>query len=166
MNRLCLSLVLVTIAILLSAGCTGTQPAAPVATTAPATPAPAPSATAAVPAELLGSWKVTQMAIQGGTAVTYPNSEISLTILPDMTLYGNTGCNNYNGPFTLSGEVTPRGRGIAIGPVGSTKMYCRDYAEQENLYLNILSTVMAYNVDGNQLSMTATGGEVLIYQKV
>ena len=164
MNRIPLSLILVLIAILVSAGCSTAPQAAPAATTVPATAAPSPSATPAVPAELLHNWKVTQMAIQGGTAITYPNGEITLTIQPDGTLYGNTGCNNYNGPFTLTGETPPRGKGIKIGPVSSTKMYCRSYAEQESLYLNILSTVMAYNADKDQLSMTASGGEVLIFQ--
>jgi hypothetical protein len=32
------------------------------------------------------------------------------------------------------------------------------------MYMTILEKAMAYNVNGNQLSITATTGDVLIYQ--
>jgi heat shock protein HslJ len=105
------------------------------------------------------------MGIQDGTAVIRPDSaEITLTFSTDGTVSGNGGCNNYNGPFTLSGEATPKGKGISIGPLSSTKMFCQAYSEQETTYLNILQKAMAYTMDGNQLSITATTGDVLIYQ--
>jgi heat shock protein HslJ len=152
------------IALLLAAGCTGQQ-AAPQPTAVPATQAtPAATATPAVPADLARSWTLTSMAIQNGTAVNYPTAAISLTIRNDGTLYGYTGCNNYNAGFTLSGEVTDKGKKISIGPVESTLKYCQGISDQEHNYLEILGDVYAYNIDGVQLSMTATDGNVLIFQ--
>lgn len=148
------------------AGCASTQPAQP----APATLSPTELVTIpdtpAAPTQLAGSsWIVTSMGIQDGTAVIRPDSaEITLTFSTDGTVSGNGGCNNYNGPFTLSGEATPKGKGISIGPLVSTKMFCQAYSEQETTYLNILQKAMAYTMDGNQLSITATTGDVLIYQ--
>jgi heat shock protein HslJ len=104
------------------------------------------------------------MGIQDGTAVTDATTEITLKFSDGGTLSGNGGCNNYNGPFTLSGETTSKGKGITIGPLVSTKMFCQEFSSQETTYLNILQKAMAYNVNGDQLSITATTGDVLIYQ--
>jgi heat shock protein HslJ len=104
------------------------------------------------------------MGIQDGTAVTNPTTQITLMFNADGTVAGNGGCNNYNGPFTLTGATTPKGNGISVGPLVSTKMFCQATSGQETTYLNILGKAMAYNVDGNQLSITATTGDVLIYQ--
>jgi heat shock protein HslJ len=106
------------------------------------------------------------MGIQDGTAVIKPqSSDITLSFSADGTVSGNGGCNNYNGPFTLTGQTTPKGNGISIGPLVSTKMFCQEYSDQETTYLNILQKAAAYNVDGVQLSITASTGDVLIYQK-
>jgi heat shock protein HslJ len=149
------------------AGCTSNKPAPqPVPTTA-ALPTVMVTTTAppAVPAQLAGNWVVTKMGIQDGTAVTNPTTQITLTFIPDGTVAGNGGCNNYNGPFALKAAITPKGNGISIGPLVSTKMFCQATSNQETTYLNILGKAMAYNVDGNQLSITATTGDVLMYQR-
>jgi len=104
------------------------------------------------------------MGIQDGTAIAYPTAQISLTFNQDGTASGYGGCNNYNGPYTLTGQISSKGKGITIGPIVSSLRYCRDYTEQENMYLQILGNAMAYNVDGNQLSITDTTGNVLVYQ--
>jgi heat shock protein HslJ len=168
MRKLLVTVAFLVIATVLIAGCTTPQPAPQPVTTVPATAiitTPSTPATPAVPAELAGKWVVTKMGIQDGTAVIKPDSgEITLTFFADGTVAGNGGCNNYNGPFVLSSETTPKGKGISIGPLVSTKMFCQEYSSQETTYLNILQKAMAYNVNGNQLSITATTGDVLIYQ--
>jgi len=166
MRKLLVTVAFLVIAAVLIAGCTTTpQPVPQPVPTVPTTAIVTTTATPAVPAELAGKWVVTQMGIQDGTAVIKPQStDITLTFFADGTVAGNGGCNNYNGPFVLSSEITPKGKGISIGPLVSTKMYCQAYADQETMYLNILQKAMAYNVNGNQLSITATTGDVLIYQ--
>jgi heat shock protein HslJ len=153
---------------LMVAGCTSQKPAAvpatPVSTPAPAPITAAPTASL-VPQQLAGYWTLTTMGIQGGTAVTYPTTEISLTINPDATLTGYDGCNNYYASFTLSGTTTPVGQGMTISNISASKKYCRELANQEQQYLNILSKTSAYVVDGSQLTLTGTMGDVLIYQR-
>lgn len=163
-------LVLITflvIAAVVITGCTTPKPAPqPVPVPATLTPAvivttPAPPT---VPVQLTRYWVLTTMGIQDGTAVTHPTTEISLTFNSDGSLTGYDGCNNYFGSFTLTGMTTPKGNGMTISNIASSKKYCETLAQQEAMYLAILGKTMAYNVNGNQLSMTATNGDVLIYQ--
>ena len=168
MRKLLILMVCLVIASIMITGCTNTKPAPQPVTvppTLPPTVVVTTAATPAVPTQLAGNWIVTKMGIQDGTAVTTPTTQITLTVLTDGTLNGNGGCNNYNGPFTVTGVTTPKGKGISIGPLVSTKKYCQDYSNQETMYLNILQKAMAYNVDGVQLSITATTGDVLMYQR-
>ena len=104
------------------------------------------------------------MGVQDGTGITYPITQISLTFNPDGSLTGYDGCNNYYGSTTLTGITTPNGNGMTISNIASSKKYCETLAQQETMYLAILGKTMAYNVNGNQMSMTATTGDVLIYQ--
>ena len=168
MRKFFVSLVFLVIAAVLIAGCTTPAPA-PQPAPAPATLPPtvivtATPASPTLPAQLTRNWVLTTMGIQDGTGITYPTTEISLTFNPDGTLTGYDGCNNYFGSATPTGMTTPKGNGMTISNIASSKKYCETLAQQETMYLAILGKTMAYNVNGNQLSMTATTGDVLIYQ--
>ncbi|MHB8165138.1 MAG: META domain-containing protein [Methanoregula sp.] len=167
MRKLVVLLAFLVIAAVMITGCTSTQPAAQPtpATLPPTVVVTTPAATPAVPAPLAGDWIVTRMGVQDGTAVTTPITQISLTFMSDGTLTGYDGCNNYYASYAFTGQTTPKGQGISINNVSSSKKYCSTLANQETMYLNILGNVMAYNVDGVQLSMTASTGDVLIYQR-
>ena len=162
-----ITLVFVIAAAILS-GCTGQQPVATpatTATTAPAVPVPPTDVSPAVPPDLAGSWTLTRLGIQGGTAVITPVTEITLWISPDSTLIGYNGCNNYYATVHLTGTTTPHGSGMTLGPVGRSTKYCADLADQERQYWDILEKISAYDVDTTQLTLTATTGNVLIYQR-
>jgi len=168
MKKITILLFIFVIAAVIIAGCT-TQKPAPLPVTTAATLPPTVIVTAtpappALPAQLTRNWALTTMAIQDGTGVTHPTTDISLTFNPDGSLTGYDGCNNYFGSTTLTGMTTPKGNGMTISNIASSKKYCETLAQQETMYLAILGKTMAYNVDGNQLSMTATTGDVLIYQ--
>lgn len=155
--------------VLMTAGCTNQQPAVQ-PTLVPATPVPVPSATgpaaATVPTDFTGQWTLTSLGIQQGTAVTYPTTEMTLTLNNDGSLTGYDGCNNYFGTFTLTGTTTPKGKGMTISGIGSTKKYCAGLANQEQQYLNILSKTTTYNIDGtSRLVLTGEMGDVLMYQR-
>jgi len=153
------------------AGCTTQSPASttPVITATTAAPAPivtsTTSAAPALPPELAGDWTLTTMAVQDGSAVTHPTTAITLTFSSDGNVYGNGGCNNYNGPYVLTGTTTAKGSGITIGPLTSTKMSCTTTSQQESTYLGMLTKTSAYVVDGTQLSLTDKNQNVLIYQR-
>lgn len=166
MRKFITLLAFLVIAAVMIAGCTTPAPAPqPAPATLPptiivtATPAPP-----ALPAQLTRNWVLTTMGIQDGTGITYPTTEISLTFSQDGSFTGYDGCNNYFGSATLTGMTTPKGNGMTISNIASSKKYCETLANQETMYLAILGKTMAYNVNGNQLSMTATTGDVLIYQ--
>ena len=168
MKKIAILLFIFVIAAVIIAGCTTQKPATPLVTT-PATLPPTvivtASPTPALPVQLTRNyWVLTTMAIQDGTGITYPTTQISLTFNPDGSLTGYGGCNNYFGSSTLTGMTTPKGNGMTISNIASSKKYCETLTNQENMYLTILGKTMAYNVNGNQLSMTATTGDVLIYQ--
>lgn len=155
--------------VLMTAGCTNQQPAVqPTVVPAPSLPvtdSPTPAA-ATAPPELAGQWTLTSLGIQQGTAVTYPSTEITLTLNNDGSLTGYDGCNNYFGTFTLTGTTTPKGQGMAMSNIGSTKKYCAGLANQEQQYLNILSKTTSYNIDGStRLVLTGEMGDVLMYQR-
>jgi heat shock protein HslJ len=153
------------IATIVVAGCTSPQPVpqptftptqTPVATPVPTTPV--------VPIALTRNWIVTTFGVQDGNAITYPTAQISLTFSQDGTLSGYGGCNNYNAPFTLTGQTLPKGSGITVGPLVSTKRICPTYSAQENSYLQILQNAAAYVVNGNTLTITDKTGNALVYQ--
>jgi heat shock protein HslJ len=159
-----LSLVFVIAAVTLS-GCTGQHPAATPATPVAPITVPPTAISPSVPPELAGNWALTTLAVQDGTAITRPVSEITLTFMPDSTLTGYDGCNNYYATMNLTGTPTLHGTDMMLGPVGRSTKSCPDLANQEQQYLAILGQTTAYDVDGTQLTLTATTGDVLIYQR-
>lgn len=160
--------VLLVLALLLSAGCTGQQPAPQTTvTTVAVTPTPVPTvATPAVPADLAQSWTLSLMAIKNGSAIIKPVKAATITFWPTGALSGYSGCNNYNAPFSLSGEMTPKGKAIAVGPITSTLMYCQAVADQETMYYGILQQAAAYTINGDKLTITASDGTSLSYTVV
>lgn len=160
MKPIAVSVVFLAFALLLVSGCTS-QPAQPAATTATMVP---PPATPAAPPDLCQSWTLIKMGIQDGRAVLNPTGTVTLVIKPDGTLYGYTGCNNYNAAYTLTGTTTPKGQGITVGPVEYTTKYCAPLADQERTYIAILQDSAAYAVNVDKLTITAEDGNALVFQ--
>jgi heat shock protein HslJ len=76
----------------------------------------------------------------------------------DGTLTGNSGCNDYNGPYKVTGSQ------IGIGPLGSTRKACSDPAgvmEQESQYLAALANSEVFVADGNTLELREVDGTVM-----
>jgi heat shock protein HslJ len=73
----------------------------------------------------------------------------------DGNLSGNSGCNTYNGPFTVTPDQ------IKIGPLATTRMACAEPAgvmEQEALYLAALETAATYKIEGMRLQLRTADG--------
>jgi len=73
----------------------------------------------------------------------------------DGNLTGSAGCNNYNGPYKVSGSQ------ITIGPLASTMMACADPAgvmDQEAQYLAALGTAATYQIENNVLELRTKDG--------
>jgi heat shock protein HslJ len=76
----------------------------------------------------------------------------------DGTMTGNSGCNDYNGPYKVTGNQ------IGIGPLSSTRKACSDPAgvmEQETQYLAALANAEVFAIDGNTLELREVDGTVM-----
>jgi heat shock protein HslJ len=104
------------------------------------------------------------MATQNGTALLQPTTEITLVFNSDGNLTGYGGCNNYFASYALTGATTESGNGITIGPLASTKKYCEINGQQETTYLQVLQNTVAYDVNINQLTLTDTSKNVLVFK--
>jgi heat shock protein HslJ len=76
------------------------------------------------------------------------------------TVSGSAGCNRYFASSTSAGTA------LTLGPVGSTKMFCSDprgIMGQEQSFLTLLARVSGYEIDGDQLVLSDSGGNRLLW---
>ncbi|HVP94588.1 MAG TPA: META domain-containing protein [Methanoregulaceae archaeon] len=155
------------------AGCTTSQ-VQPVQTTqVPATPVPTPVVTpvptllpTSSPSPLLGTWYLQAILFQGATAPLDTNTQITAIFDNQGQVSGYGGCNNYGGPYTVTGKIVPSGNGISIGPLTSTQMYCPDGSSTEQSYLTILGSAAGYTIFPNQqMSITDKLGNSLSFSR-
>ncbi|HTY15445.1 MAG TPA: META domain-containing protein [Methanoregulaceae archaeon] len=159
--------------VLLVAGCT-TNPVQPqpVQTTPGPTPAitQPPVPTNQVPTSapaLTGTWYLQAILYQGATAPLDANGQITAIFDNQGHVSGFGGCNNYGGPYTITGQNLPSGTGISIGPLTSTQMYCSSSSSTEQSYLTILGTAVSYTVFPNQqMSITDKLGNSLSFSRI
>jgi heat shock protein HslJ len=154
----------------LVAGCTTQAPATPPPTTVtvPPTTVPVPTATPTPLTDpaLTGTWNLKGGMVGGGSMpVIATNAQPTIIFNSDGTLSGYTGCNNYFGSYTLTGQTNKFGKTITIGDLGSTKMYCADISDNEMTYLNLLRTTMAYSITNNKMLLTTDERNQLSYDK-
>ena len=88
------------------------------------------------------------VSVMAGTSLT-------ATFGTDGTLSGNSGCNEYNGPYKVDGNR------ITIGPLVSTRMACSSpegVMEQEALYQAALQSAAVYRIESNTLELRTQDG--------
>ena len=88
----------------------------------------------------------------GKQAVTsvIAGTQMDIQFGKDGTVSGKSGCNTYNGPYTVNGNQ------IKIGPLASTMMACGDppgIMEQEQQFLAALGTAATYQIENNVLEL-------------
>lgn len=99
-------------------------------------------------------------AADGTMTAVLPDTPVT-AVFEGGNLTGSAGCNSYFGSYTITGES-----GIAIGPLGSTLMYCGEpgVMDQETAYLALLSSAVKYGISGAQLTLyDASGMPILEY---
>ncbi len=77
------------------------------------------------------------------------------------TISGLATCNTFTGGYTVDGSA------MTIGPLATTLMACTNppgATEQESSYLGLLGTVDAFDVGGNELTLSSQGIVVLKYK--
>ena len=96
------------------------------------------------------SWQITAWE-QGGIGIaSLPAVEISID-LDNKQISGFSGCNNFGGSFTLTGEQ------ITIGQLRSTQRSCEEtIMNQEAQFLQAIQSVQRITSDGDQLVLSYT----------
>jgi heat shock protein HslJ len=161
-SYLVLGIICIFLAVLF-AGCTQpvTLPAAtPPATAVPATPPPTTDSRILL---MSATWSLGSMMKDGTTVAVIPGTIITAKFNAGGSLDGAAGCNNYFASYTVSGNT------MAIGPIGSTLMFCGAPAgvmNQETTYLAMLQNASTFSVTATELRISdASGKNQLIYHK-
>ena len=89
-------------------------------------------------------------AIRSAVANTEPTADFSAG-----TISGNTGCNGFDGPYTLQGKK------LDVGPLTATKKACptAEASEQEAGYLSALESAVRIEQAGPQLTLLNAEGQ-------
>ncbi|MFC2018631.1 META domain-containing protein [Chloroflexota bacterium] len=77
----------------------------------------------------------------------------------DGKLGGSSGCNRYFG-----GYETSKNKLTVIPPIGATMMACPGpIMEQEQEYLSLLQTAETFRIQGGKLTISTSGGQILVF---
>ena len=76
-------------------------------------------------------------------------------------VYGHTGCNSLRGSYQLDGNS------LSLGGIAATRMACKNDANQESAFLQMLAQVAGYRHDDQQLTLIRADGTTLaLFQAV
>jgi len=106
-------------------------------------------------ASYLGSWAVSGFDVGNGSVVA-PVAGSSLTAVIDVegSIEGTTGCNSYNGPYSVDGWA------MTIGPLATTRAACsEELGTQEQQFLTALQTVTSWATDGSGIILRGADGQ-------
>lgn len=115
------------------------------------------------PAPLTGTgWTLESYSLDGeAVSSVIAGTTITAVFSPDGNVTGNAGCNSYGAGYRLDGV------NLTVEPPISTKMYCGEpegLMDQESRYLNLLTDVSSYRVEGGRLTLTdAEGTDLLVF---
>jgi len=105
------------------------------------------------------SWTAT--GINNGKGAVESNARtptVTAAFGTDGTISGNSGCNTYNGKYTVSGTST-----IAITNVTTTRKACtEDLMTLESQYLAALEAGTKYEISGSKLTLRDTNGSTQV----
>jgi heat shock protein HslJ len=83
------------------------------------------------------------------------------TFLPDGTINGSGGCNEFFGGYTEDGST------LTVSALASTRMACEDdVMEAEAAYLDALQTAENWAIAGNELTITTAADVELVFEGV
>ena len=68
---------------------------------------------------------------------------------------GSAGCNRFSGSYDLAGDQ------LTFGPSAATRKMCADGMDQEMAYLQALTRIASYKIEGEELRVRDEDGEVL-----
>jgi len=105
------------------------------------------------------TWRVTGYNNgMGGVVSTVSGTQLSMVFDTDGRVSGDTGCNTFTGPYTLSGSS------ISFGPLATTRRACLsdDANRQEQQFLAALDATTTYQLMGDRLTFRDDTGATQI----
>jgi heat shock protein HslJ len=105
------------------------------------------------------TWRVTGYNNgRGGVVSVLAQTQLTALFGDDGRISGDTGCNNYMGPYTTAGRT------ISIGPLASTRRAClsMDANAQEQAFLAALARATVYDITGDRLSLRDDDGALQV----
>jgi heat shock protein HslJ len=104
------------------------------------------------------SWTLTAYAPDGSSLPALNNTTVTLNFDREGSITGSAGCNHYFASYGMKGTA------IAIGPAGSTEMYCTGpgVMEQESAYLALLGKTAAVTGGNSTLSFADAQGNAIL----
>ena len=99
-------------------------------------------------ADVEGSWMVTGFLDDSAMVSPSASSGITVAFGPDGRTGGQGGCNDYTGPYGVSGDQ------IFVGPLVSTTRSCGEALDaQEQAYLDAVQQAYTWIIDGETLEL-------------
>jgi heat shock protein HslJ len=103
-------------------------------------------------------WQLRSYALSGSDDLTAAATSPPATAkFADSKVSGSTGCNNYNGTYSLTNDGA-----ITFGDMASTKAYCEQLADQEAAMLKAFDDAKTAEVAGTDLQFLGSKGDVLM----
>jgi heat shock protein HslJ len=103
------------------------------------------------------SWQL----VSFGSNIPLAGSDMTANFSSD-EIQGNASCNHYFGEYKISGDQ------ISISGLGWTEMACLDpegIMEQEQILMGLLSRAAKFTLQGNNLQIITSTGEVLEFER-
>ena len=97
-------------------------------------------------------WKLVEL--NGAPVSPGEDKELHMTLRGEDQVGGYSGCNQFTGSVTVSGE------GIAFGPIASTRRMCAEGMRQEDAFLQALESAHRFEISGEDLAIENANGEV------
>lgn len=110
---------------------------------------------------LSGAWKLVSYGEASSQVSALPNVETSINFNTEGQLNGGVGCNTFSATYQVENDK------VIIQSISSTRMFCKDIGEQENIVLAILSNqTLIFELNGNQLTLsTQDGSSAIVLEK-
>ena len=100
-------------------------------------------------------WKLTHLSGAPVTVVEQQREAHFVLHTEDQRVRGSTGCNRMTGRYRLEGDA------LSFEQLAGTRRACVDGMQTEQAFLNALSRVAEWRVQGQQLTLIDADGEVL-----
>lgn len=110
--------------------------------------------------EIVGDWELQAGTLDGNPFPMVEGRRITMNLSDDGAVGGVAACNSYGGTYVADTED------LIIGQLGATAMGCEpNVMDSESAFLSVLAEQLTYAVNGNDLTITHSSGE-LVFSRV